>query len=43
MLLSFRLGKPAALFDELNPDWLPTQNLAYAKVDQETVTVSEEG
>ena len=38
----FISGKPASLFDELNPDWLPTQNLGHTKVDQDHVLVIEE-
>jgi len=38
----FISGKPAALFDELNPDWLPTQNLGHAKVNQGHLLVGEE-
>ena len=37
----FISGEPASLFDELNPDWLPTQNLGHTKVDQDHVLVGE--
>ena len=38
----FISGKPAPLFDELNPDWLPTQNLAHSKVDSKKALISYE-
>ena len=36
----FVSGRPADLFDELNPDWLPTQNLGHSKT--RTITASRE-
>ena len=36
-LRHFISGKPADLFDELHPDWLPTQNLGYSKKEQEKI------
>ena len=38
----FISGKPAPLFDELNLDWLPTQNLAHSKVDSKKALISYE-
>ena len=38
----FILGRPAALEDELNPDWLPTLNLGHSKVTAEKVVAAEE-
>ena len=37
----FISGKPASLFDELHPDWLPTQNLGHSKVSKERVQACE--
>lgn len=34
----FTSGKPADLFDELNPDWLPTQNLGHSKRKQSVLS-----
>ena len=33
----FIFGKPAALFDETHPDWLPTFNLEHSTLDASTV------
>ena len=38
----FISGKPADLEDELNPDWLPTQNLGHSKVDSDRAIASLE-
>ena len=38
----FASGKPADLFDELNPDWLPTENLGHSKVNRKRVVMGEE-
>ena len=32
MFQTFRIRKPADLFNHLNPDWLPTLNLRHSKV-----------
>jgi len=37
----FISGKPASLFDELSPDWLPTQNLGHSKVCEDKVQLSQ--
>ena len=38
----FISGVPADLHDELNPDWLPTQNLGHSKVDPDHAIASLE-
>ena len=38
----FISGKPADLLNELNPDWLPTQNLGHHKFDsRETMQIEQ--
>ena len=37
----FISGKPASLYDELNPDWLPTQNLGHTKCSKRVLVCSE--
>ena len=38
----FISGKPADLFDELHPDWLPTQNLGHSKENEKSVQIRED-
>ena len=38
----FISGKPAALEDETNPDWLPTLNLGHSKVSESQVRIGGE-
>ena len=38
----FISGKPAALFDETNPSWLPTEKLGHEKVSRKRVAASQE-
>ena len=38
----FISGKPASLFEELHPDWLPTQNLGHSKISKKRVLVREQ-
>ena len=35
----FVSGQPADLFDELNPDWLPTLNLGHSKVKSSSTSI----
>ena len=37
----FISGKPASLYDDLNPDWLPTQNLGHSKCKKRVLVSSE--
>lgn len=37
----FISGKPASLYDDLNPDWLPTQNLGHSKCSKRALVSSE--
>ena len=38
----FISGKPSALEDESNPDWLPSLNLGHSKVSESRVRIGEE-
>ena len=38
----FLSGKPAGLFDETSPNWLPTEKLGHSKISRKHVTACEE-
>ena len=41
-ICSRHFRKPADLFDELHPDWLPTQNLGHSKENEKSVQIRED-